>query len=313
MLITLEDTILPKSYMGVESHGALINNYATPVFSDSKTLEASHHYCNQLTALHSKSFFMASSLLPKTKRAAVRALYAFCRTTDDLVDFPTGNVEITLENWRETTTGTYTRANDAVAIAWNHSRLRYEIPVVYAHQLIDGVKRDLTQTRYENFEDLATYCYSVASTVGLMSMHIVGFHTEEAFQYAIKLGIALQMTNILRDIAEDWQRGRLYLPQDEMKYFGITEETIKKGEVSEPWRKFMQFQIDRTRQLYKEAMPGIKYLHTDGRLAIATAACFYREILTVIEKNDYNVFDKRAATHKWKKINQLPAIWWQYK
>jgi len=176
---------------------------------------------------------------------------------------------------------------------------------------MDGVARDLTQKRYETFADLATYSYGVASTVGLMSMHIIGYSGPEAIPYAIKLGLALQMTNILRDVAEDWQMGRVYLPQEELAAFGLTEAVIEEGQVTDKWRAFMRFQIDRNRRLYEEAWPGIKMLNKNGRFAITAAAGLYRAILKDIERHDYDVFTRRAHISGWGKLRLLPKLWQQ--
>ncbi|MBD3183007.1 phytoene/squalene synthase family protein, partial [Candidatus Poribacteria bacterium] len=183
----------------------------------------------------------------------------------------------------------------------------------YAQQLIDGVARDLVLTRYSNFEELTEYCYGVASTVGLMVMYIIGFTGSEAIPYAIKLGVALQINNILRDVGEDWQNGRLYLPQDELSDFGLTENDIAAGKVDQRWREFMKFQINRNRQLYDEAIPGIGMLDADGRFSISAAAELYRGILEDIEANDYDVFNRRAYVSNWGKIRRLPGIWWRSK
>lgn len=172
------------------------------------------------------------------------------------------------------------RPDDLVAQAWADTRSRYHIPARYALQLIDGVARDMTQTRYKNFDDLATYCYGVASTVGLMSMYIVGFNSNEALPYAIKLGVALQLTNILRDVGEDYRNGRIYLPKDELKMFGISETDLARGVVGDKWRAFMKFQIQRTRKLYAESEKGIQFLERDGQLAIAAASTFYQAFST---------------------------------
>jgi phytoene synthase len=198
-----------------------------------------------------------------------------------------------------------------VAVAWADTRARYEIPQGYGDQLLAGVSRDLVQTRYQTFDDLVTYAYGVASTVGLMSMHIIGFSNADAVAYAIKLGVALQITNILRDVAEDWQRGRVYLPQEELALFGLTEDDLDKGRVDNRWRRFMRFQIERNRQLYEEAWPGIALLNKDGRFAIAAAAELYRAILDDIEAHDYDVFSRRAHVSKWGKLRMLPGIWWR--
>ena len=267
--------------------------------------------CREVLRHGSKSFHAASLLLPPRVRNAASALYAFCRVTDDIVDRPDGDVRASLRSWRRRALADHPPENDPIAVAWADARLRYQVPLRYAEQLIDGVERDLSQSRYETFEDLAAYSYGVASTVGLMSMHITGFSESAAVRYAIKLGVALQLTNILRDVGEDWRRGRLYLPLEELHRFGLSEADLAKKEVSDRWRAFMQFQIARNHRLYDEAWPGIGLLHRDGRLAIGAAATFYRGILTDIEKHDYNVFSRRAHVGKWRKLQQLPSIWWR--
>jgi 15-cis-phytoene synthase len=142
-----------------------------------------------------------------------------------------------------------------------------------------------------------------------MSMYIVGFKNNNAVPYAIKLGVALQMTNILRDVGEDYRNGRLYLPREELITYGIREEDIAKGRVTEGWRQFMKFQIERTRQLYAESWAGVKLLEHEGRLAIGAASVFYQGILEDIEKHDYNVFTRRASLSAMGKVAKLPALW----
>ena len=182
------------------------------------------------------------------------------------------------------------------------------IPLRYAEQLLDGVSRDRCQKRYATFEDLATYAYGVASTVGLMSMHVIGFSGQAAIPYAIKLGLALQVTNILRDVGEDWRMGRVYLPQDELAAYGLAETDLERGRVDERWRAFMHFQIERNRLLYAEARPGIRMLDWDGRLAVAAAADLYCAILDDIEEHDYDVFHRRAHLSAAEKLLRLPSI-----
>jgi 15-cis-phytoene synthase len=145
----------------------------------------------------------------------------------------------------------------------------------------------------------------------LMSMHIIGFSGPEAIPYAIKLGVALQVTNILRDVAEDWRAGRVYLPQEELATFHLTEADLATGQVNERWRAFMRFQIARNRRLYQEAWPGIARLQPEGRLAIAAAARFYEGILENIERRDYDVFGGRAQVGAWGKLRKLPGLWWE--
>ncbi len=288
-----------------------------PLFSywaGDAALERAYVACDKITAQHSKSFYLASGLLPEEKRSAVRALYAFCRTVDDIVDeSAVDDRERQLDYWREVVRHASYADDDLVAAAWSDTLARYHIPRHYALQLIDGVQRDMSQTRYQTFEEVAAYSYGVASTVGLMSMYIVGFQTTQAVPYAIKLGVALQLTNILRDVGEDWRNGRLYLPQDELSLYGIREADLSAGRVTDAWRLFMKFQIERTRQLYEEAWPGVKMLSREGQLAIGAASAFYQGILEAIEANGYDVFNKRAHLSAWEKIRRLPALWRQLK
>ena len=281
--------------------------------ADEALLEQAYNHCEEMTSYHSKSFYLASGLMKPEARQAVRALYAFCRTADDIVDETGVDAPALLETWRDRSLTSRPPQHDLVAVAWADAQRKYSIPSRFAVQLIDGVARDLHQTRYETFEDLTTYCYGVASTVGLMSMHITGYENEDAVRYAVKLGVALQLTNILRDVAEDWERGRVYLPQAELADFGLSEDDIaagvSRGGYDKRWRKFMKFQIDRTRQIYEEAWPGINMLNPQGRFSIAAAASFYRGILDDIEAHDYDVFSRRAHVSKWGKLRRLPTIW----
>lgn len=288
---------------------------------DPVTLARAYTQCEIVTQMHSRTFYLASGLLPSDKRRAVRALYAFCRVSDDLVDQagggPGSDVAAAagaqpaeaLERWRVRALSDDPPADDLIALAWADTRARYGIPKVYAEQLLQGVAQDLRVTRYATFETLAGYAYAVASTVGLMSMHIVGFAGESALPYAVKLGVALQLTNILRDVGEDWRRGRLYLPQDELAAHGISEADISAGRPDGRWREFFRFQIARNRRLYAEAWPGIALLDPDGRFAIAAAADLYRAILSDIEAHDYDVFNRRAHVSTWGKLRRLPGLW----
>lgn len=276
------------------------------------SLQKAYKEAEKITAEHSKSFHFASGLLPEEKRSAVRALYAFCRTVDDIVDESADEERDTqLDYWRRMVDTASFADDDLIAAAWADTLARYHIPRHYALQLIDGVARDLSQSRYQTFEELATYCYGVASTVGLMSMYIVGFHTNEAVPYAIKLGVALQMTNILRDVGEDYRNGRLYLPREELIFYGIQESEIAEGRITDNWRQFMKFQIERTRQLYAESWAGVKMLEREGQLAIGAASVFYEGILDEIEKRDYDVFTSRASLSALGKVSRIPSLWFK--
>lgn len=289
-----------------------------PLRIEASALEQAHRYCKQLTSFHSKSFYISSGLLPVEKKEAVRALYAFCRVTDDIVDQPEDGIDVDKETirqemlqWRQRALSDNPSTSDPVALAWAHARTKYEIPHRYAEQLIDGVLLDLVKNRYQTFEELAAYSYGVASTVGLMSMHVIGFRNPDAIPYAIKLGVALQITNILRDVGEDLRNGRIYLPLDELEAFNLSVNDLKRGAVDDRWRNFMRFQIDRNRRLYQEAMPGIQYLNGDGRFAIGASAELYQAILKDIEGHDYDVFNRRSFVTNFKKLRMLPGIWWR--
>lgn len=283
-------------------------SHSLPAGSEVRLAQA-YAECALITRKHSRTFYLASSLLPKSKRDAARALYAFARISDDIVDQPGPDPIAKLMSWRNIALDPDPPPYLLVPLAWADARRRFKIPVRFAEQLINGIARDIHQPRYENFTDLAIYCYGVASTVGLMSMHITGYSGSEAVPYAIRLGVALQLTNILRDVAEDWQRGRLYLPMEEMQAFGLTSDAVARGEITPAWRKFMRFQIDRARRLYKTALSGVRYLDPDGRFAIAAAGELYQGILDNIEACDYDVFSRRAYLSTSQKIKRLPGIW----
>ena len=291
------------------------NTYSRERYShvDGQVLAAAYHYCDSITRSNSRTFYLASAFLPPEKRQAVRALYAFCRVTDNIVDNSDhlNDREEQLHVWQKRVMAEYPPASDPVALAWADTRARYNIPDGYVQQLINGVARDLYQQRYETFDELTEYAYGVASTVGLMSMHIVGFSGEDALPYAVKLGVALQMTNILRDIAEDWYAGRLYLPRAELEAYGLDMVSLNHTAPTNRWREFMRFQIHRNRKLYHAARPGIAMLHRDGRFAITAASELYQAILSDIEACDFQVFDRRARLGLMDKLTLLPGIWWR--
>jgi phytoene synthase len=277
---------------------------------DGTLLTRAYQVCEEMTRENSRTFMLASGLLPSEKRKSIRALYAFCRMSDDIVDRAiTPNPESALAAWRFQSLSPHPVDDNPVALAWADTRHKFSVPARYAEQLLEGVASDLVNRRFKTFDELAAYAYRVASTVGLMSMHIIGYSGQEAVPYAVKLGVALQVTNILRDVGEDWQKGRLYLPQDEMVEFSIDENDIAAGKVTPRWRKFMRFQVERVRRLYEEAWPGIAMLDQSGRFAIAAAAGLYEAILTDIERRDYDVFSRRASVSALGKLSRLPGIW----
>ncbi|MCS7220041.1 MAG: squalene/phytoene synthase family protein [Anaerolineae bacterium] len=297
-----EHRLLAKALAGLE--------VSTP--RQSYTLEQAYRHCEQITRAHSRTFFLATALMPRGKRQAIRALYAFCRVSDEAADQAV-DPRSALATWQAQMADPEAIAQDPVLLAWDDTRRRFRIPDLYVQHLLEGIAQDLTTTRYQTFDELTYYCYGVASTVGLMSMHIIGYNGSEAVPYAIKLGVALQLTNILRDVGEDWQRGRLYLPLHELAAYNLTEEDIAAGRVDERWHAFMRFQIARARRLYAESLPGIAMLHPHGRFAVAAAAELYRGILDDIEAHNYDVFNRRAHVSDGAKLARLPGIWWRVK
>jgi 15-cis-phytoene synthase len=287
----------PLPHHGAAQHGVL-----------QVALHESYRICEGMTREHSKSFYFSSQLLPPAKRRAVRALYAFCRTSDDLVDLPgTEGADLTraLACWVALVHSPHAPHHHPILPAWSDMVAQYSIPQALVDELLAGIAMDLTVHRYATFDELWVYCYRVASVVGLLSMQIIG-HAEGATPYAVKLGVALQLTNILRDVGEDARRGRVYLPQEDLERFGLTDADILEGRRDDRFRDLMRFEIARAQQLYDEAWAGISLLSADSQLAIGAASEVYRAILANIEKNDYDVFTRRAHVSL---VEKLRILW----
>jgi phytoene synthase len=278
---------------------------AQPMYS----LMDAYRACRDITREHSKSFFLASRLLPAPKRLAMEALYAFCRTSDDTVDT---NIEAAqaLSHWVARVQQPITPRDEPVLLAWADTCERYQLPCELANELLAGVAMDLSIQRYDTFAELWVYCYRVASVVGLLSMRIIGFDPG-AEVYAIRLGIALQLTNILRDIGEDARRGRVYLPLEDLRRFDLSAADILNGVRDDRFRALMRYQISRAEQLYRMSWPGIALLNPDGQMAVAAAALLYRGILRKIVANNFDVFTKRAHLTGLEKLCMLPMIRYQ--
>lgn len=272
------------------------------------TLAEAYTVCQQMIRKHSKSFFFSTQLLPADKRRAIRALYAFCRASDDTVDMASGDPTRALAEWVFLARAPQPPPNNPILIAWDDTRSRYDLAANLVDELLAGVAMDLTITRYATFADLWLYCYRVASVVGLLSMGIIG-STPGAAPYAIKLGVALQLTNILRDVGEDARRGRVYLPLEDLERFGLSADDILAGVRDERFVALMRFQIDRAHRFYEESWAGIALLPPDSRLSIGAAARVYRGILDKIPANGYDVYNRRAFLTLREKFVMLPRIW----
>ncbi len=258
----------------------------------------------QATAAGSKSFYFATRFFPPHLAQAAYGVYWFCRSTDDIVD-ENPDLEAArreLESWREQLVAVMNghTVESPVLMLFEHTRRQTGFPEEYPLELIEGMRMDLERTRYANFIELRLFCYRVASVVGLMMSHVIGFRGD-ALSYAEDLGIAMQLTNILRDLAEDADRGRIYLPADELARFNYTEADLLARRRGPEFESLVRFQIDRARGYYKRSFPGIPLLKPEGRFAVEIAAKVYRDILGRIEKMDYDVYARRAVVPAWKK------------
>ncbi|MEM7769161.1 MAG: 15-cis-phytoene synthase CrtB [Cyanobacteria bacterium P01_E01_bin.6] len=288
----------------------MLNLSESPTASDLASLEDAYEYCRQITSTYSKTFYLGTLLMPEEKRRAIWAIYVWCRRTDELVDGPdaASTTPATLDQWEKNLESIFAGhpvANPDVALVDALSRFPIEIQPF--KDMIAGQRMDLYRSRYETFEDLNLYCYRVAGTVGLMSNAVMGVDTSgrdvpwyrksdvvKPEQEAIALGIANQLTNILRDVGEDAQRGRIYLPLEDLARFNYTEEDLMNGVIDERWSDLMRFQIDRAQSFYIQAEQGVRKLSKDARWPVWTALMLYRKILNEIERNQYDVFSKRA-------------------
>ena len=289
-------------------------------------IEKAYKYCESVTKLHAKSFYFAAKFLPKNKQKVVYPIYAFCRHVDDEIDEigegdETKAIE-TVNKWKSQLENVYsgnensklkTQNSKLVFVAWKDLLKTYKIPQNLPLELIQGVLMDTKIKRYETFDELYVYCYRVASTVGLMSSEILGYSDKIALEYAEAMGIGMQLTNILRDVKEDAEMNRIYLPQEDLRKFGVSEEQIFENKFDKNFAEMMKFQIERARDFYDKGEKGIALLEKDSRFTVLLASRIYARILDEIEKQNYDVFIKRAHTTKGQKLFSIPKIWLEAK
>ena len=268
-------------------------------------LAAAYDHCQALTRREAKNFYYGFMLLPARQRRAIYAAYAFARECDDIVDadLPPEEAALRLAAYRESFDRCLEgRRQGPVFLALGDAIERYHIPHEYFYRLIEGVETDLTVRRYASFRELKRYCYLVASVVGLISIEIFGYRGgEQARERAADLGIALQLTNILRDVQEDLQRDRIYLPQDELARFGYTEDDLQAGAGTDAFRRLMAFQVIRARGYYVSGQRLLPYLPRRARACVGVMAGIYRTILHEIEREPETVLRRRlslSAGHK---------------
>ncbi len=286
-------------------------------------LDAAFEACRRETAEWAKTFYIGTLLLPYEKRRAIWAIYVWCRRTDELMDSPEAQARSQeeladrLNRWELKTRDLFKgHVQDDLDAVMVDTLERFPQSIQPYLDMIEGQRMDLTWTRYPRFEDLKLYCYRVAGTVGLMTQGVMGLDQAyssapwsdrpDTSDAAVALGIANQLTNILRDVGEDRGRGRIYLPQEDLEHFGYSEDDLMAGRLNQAWKDLMAFQLRRAREWFDRSEAGVRWLSRDARWPVWTSLRLYRGILDVIERHDYDVFNKRAYVGKLNKLLDLP-------
>nr|WP_254217132.1 phytoene synthase [Synechococcus sp. CCY 9618] len=287
-------------------------------------LQEAYESCRRETARWAKTFYLGTMLLPPAKRRAIWAIYVWCRRTDELMDsaqaqtLPSAALLERLDAWEERTRALFAgRATDGFDRVMVDTIERFPQPLQAYLDMIEGQRMDVLRHRYASFADLQLYCYRVAGTVGLMTQEVMGVdaaytsapwserpNTSEA---AVALGIANQLTNILRDVGEDRGRGRIYLPQEDLDRFGYSEDDLMAGRLNDNWHALMHFQLGRAREWFTRSEAGVRWLAPDARWPVWASLRLYRGILDVIEQLDYDVFNHRAFVPRVGKLLDLPC------
>jgi len=286
-------------------------------------LDQAYEICRKETQKWAKTFYLGTLLLPPEKRKAIWAIYVWCRRTDEIMDSEEASTKSqdelsdNLDEWEENTKNVF-KGNikselDSVLL---DTIEKYPQSIQPYLDMIDGQRMDLNKFRYRDFDELKLYCYRVAGTVGLMTQNVMGIDSAytsapwsakpDPSEAAIALGIANQLTNILRDVGEDRHRGRIYLPQADIEKFNYSEEELLKGKINKQWKELMNFQLKRAREWFQKSEDGIKWLSSDARWPVWTSLRLYRGILDSIERLDYDVFNNRAFVKNSVKAFEIP-------
>jgi phytoene synthase len=287
------------------------------------SLAEAYEACRLETAAWAKTFYLGTLLMPPAKRRAIWAIYVWCRRTDELMDSPEAmqrplqELAARLDAWEVRTRALFAgQVQDGLDLVMRDTIERYPQPLQPYLDMIEGMRMDLTTSRYASFEQLQLYCYRVAGTVGLMTQEVMGVdpaytsapwsERPDTSEAAVALGIANQLTNILRDVGEDRGRGRIYLPQEDLQRFGYSEAELMAGTVNDSWRALMAFQLERARAWFARSEAGVRWLAPDARWPVWASLRLYRGILDVIEQLDYDVFNHRAYVPTSGKFLDLP-------
>lgn len=318
-ILRISYSFLRPIYERTSFHRSVIDD-----LRDEKLRQAYTH-CREITRKYAKTFYMATRFLPNEKQRGIFAIYALCRYLDDLVDeaedlilkkkITSGQIEEKLEKFKEKLVLIYEgmHADDPILVAFSDTLREFNISIELPFLLVDGVKTDLTKSRFNYFSEVHEYSYKVASVVGLMTSEVFGYKEENALNYAIDLGIAMQLTNILRDVGEDLRRDRIYIPGNELEMFGVSEEDLFHKRLTDNFIELMKFQIKRARNYYQKADIGINMLSRDSQLPVYLARYNYSRILDKIEENNFEVFDRRAYLNYAEKLTILPRALWDMK
>ncbi|HGY5540578.1 MAG TPA: phytoene synthase [Prochlorococcus sp.] len=287
------------------------------------SIDEAYEACREETAQWAKTFYLGTMLLPSIKRRAIWAIYVWCRRTDELMDSPEAQTRPVseladrLDQWEERTRAMFAgQVRDGLDAVMADTLERFPQPIQPYLDMIEGQRMDLNHHRYATFEQLELYCYRVAGTVGLMTQHVMGLDpayttapwssSPETSDAAIALGIANQLTNILRDVGEDRGRGRIYIPQEDLERFGYSEADLMAGRLNSAWKALMAFQLERAREWFTRSEAGVRWLSKDARWPVWASLRLYRGILDSIERLDYDVFNNRAYVNRWTKLVDLP-------
>lgn len=287
------------------------------------SLQEAFEACRRETAEWAKTFYLGTLLMPPAKRRAIWAIYVWCRRTDELMDSPeaqsrpVAELAARLDAWEQRTRALFAgEVRDGLDLVMHDTIERYPQPLQPYLDMIEGMRMDLTTSRYSDFDQLYLYCYRVAGTVGLMTQEVMGVDPAyttapwsarpDTSEAAVALGIANQLTNILRDVGEDRARGRIYLPQDDLRRFGYSEAELMDGVLNDSWRDLMRFQLARAREWFARSEAGVRWLAPDARWPVWASLRLYRGILDVIEALDYDVFNHRAYVPTAGKFLDLP-------
>lgn len=297
-------------------------NFHKSVISEveDQDLKIAYAHCRAITRHHAKTFYMATRFLPNHKQRSIFAIYSLCRYLDDLVDegedlvmkkqISTLEIIERLEVFKIKLINTYKgiEHKDPILMAFADTLNKFDISLDLPLLLMEGVKMDLVKSRYQTFDELYDYSYKVASVVGLMTSEVFGYNDKKAIEHAVELGIAMQLTNILRDVGEDLVKDRIYLPKEELDEFNVSEKDLFNHNLSENFIELMKFQVERANIYYVSSDSGIPMLNKDSRLPVGLARENYSRILQKIEENNYDVFSQRAYLNSTEKLTIVPKV-----